>query len=94
MILLLLVPAFLCLAGAYWYLAQGKLAIALRLQHAGGGVSFAITVIGWYIFFSVLLASVDFPLQLPLGNPSTVVPGAGNVNKAKKVNAGQTDDNR
>lgn len=30
---------------------------------------------GWYLITSILLAIVDFPIQLPVGDLSTVVKG-------------------
>ena len=71
-----LVPAFCCLAGTYWYIAEGKVASALRLQHAAGGLAFFVCLLGWYLFLVQLLASVDFPLNLPVGDLSRFIKGA------------------
>jgi uncharacterized protein len=70
----LLVPAFSCLAGFFWKLAQGVL--DEKLQHAAGGLTFAVCLLGWYLFFVQLLASVDFPLNLPVGDLSRFIKGA------------------
>lgn len=43
-------------------------------QHAGAGLLFACSLLGWYIFISQTLASVEFPLCLPMGDLSTIVP--------------------
>ena len=64
-IFLFLVPAFGCLAGAYWHLAQGNVSTALTLLKAGGACCFVVCALGWWIFFAILLASLDFPFQLP-----------------------------
>jgi hypothetical protein len=60
-----LVPAFGCLAGAYWHLAQANVGTATTLIVAGGACTFVTCVLGWWIFFAILLASLDFPFQLP-----------------------------
>lgn len=67
-IFLFLVPAFGCLAGAYWNLALGKVSTAMTLLKAGGACCFVVCALGWWIFFAILLASLDFPFQLP-GKP-------------------------
>lgn len=60
-----LVPGFGCLAGAYWHLAQGNSGTAGTLIIAAGAVTFFVDICGWWIFFAILLASLDFPFQLP-----------------------------
>jgi len=66
-----LVPAFGCLAGAYWHLALaygGQAASATtagRLVIAGGAWCFITCLLGWYIFFAIMLAALDFPFNLP-----------------------------
>lgn len=60
-----LVPAFACLAGAYWQLAQGNAVLAVKLQLVAGALTFVVDLLGWWIFFAILLASLDFPFQLP-----------------------------
>lgn len=64
-IFLTLVLAFGLLAGTFWQLAEGNMAVAKACQIAAGAFGFLTTVSGWYIFASILLASVDFPLVLP-----------------------------
>lgn len=66
-----LVPAFGCLAGVYWHLAQayaGDAAAAVTAQKllvAAGALTFVTDVLGWWIFAAILLAAVDFPFSLP-----------------------------
>jgi len=60
-----LVPAFGLLTAAYWSLAQGKTAAAETYQIAAGALCFFVDACGWWIFFAILLASLDFPFQLP-----------------------------
>jgi succinate-acetate transporter protein len=60
-----LVPAFGLLAGAFLNAAEGKVAIAGKCQEAAGAFTFVTCLCGWYILFAIMLASVDFPLDLP-----------------------------
>jgi succinate-acetate transporter protein len=84
-IFLLLVPAFTLLAGVFWKIAEGTpeaLATAVKAQHAAGGLTFAVALLGWYLLFVQLLASVDFPLNLPVGDLSRFIKGANEKAKA------------
>jgi len=71
MIFFTLVPAFGCLAGAYWHLAEAyggtptSAAIAGKLLIAGGAWCFLTCLFGWYIFMAIMLAALDFPFNLP-----------------------------
>ena len=60
-----LVPAFGLLAGSYLQLANGEAALAVKLAEAAGAFCFVTCLCGWYIFLAIMLASVDFPLDLP-----------------------------
>jgi uncharacterized protein len=82
LIFLLLVPVFCCLAASFWQAAKGNVATALALQHAGGGLAFAVCLLGWYLFLVLLLAAVDFPLNLPVGDLSHLIKGASEKQKA------------
>jgi hypothetical protein len=42
---------------------------------AGGAVFFVSCLAGWYLFFVQILASVDFPYTLPVGDLSRRVKG-------------------
>ena len=64
-IFLCLIPAFGCLAGAFWHLAQGNTGIATTLTVAAGALTFVCDLAGWWIFFAIMLASLDLPFQLP-----------------------------
>ncbi|TKA80122.1 hypothetical protein B0A55_03331 [Friedmanniomyces simplex] len=77
-----LVPAFGCLAGAYFHLALGNTALATKLQLVAGACTFVTDMLGWWIFFAILLASLDFPFQLPVGDLSHIIKGASQ--KAKE----------
>lgn len=65
MIFLTLVCAFGCLAGAYMTGAEGKLVMSGHLQVAAGAFCFVTCLCGWWIFFAIMLAALDFPFQLP-----------------------------
>ena len=72
LILFLLVPAFSLLTAGYFHTALGNAAAAKACIVAGGAFAFVICMLGWYIFAAILLASVDFPLNLP-GKPSVAI---------------------
>jgi len=60
-----LVPAFMLLAGSYFKVASGDANMGKKLAEASGAFCFVTCCCGWYIFFAIMLASVDFPLDLP-----------------------------
>ena len=80
LIFLLLIPAFGCLAGYFWNAADGVLNTSLL--EAAGGLTFVVCLLGWYLFLVQLLAAVDFPLNLPVGDLSRFIKGASEKAKA------------
>jgi len=78
-----LVITFGFLAGSFWQAGQGNAALSHTLQVGGGGCAFVVSCLGWYLFFVQILASVDFPLELPVGDLSTLVKGASDRRKAR-----------
>ncbi|KAF4465221.1 GPR1 [Fusarium albosuccineum] len=73
-----LVPALFILVGAFWVWAEdyaGNTALAMKLCEAAGALLFVTAMAGWYIFLAILLAVVDFPFQLPVGDLSNVIKG-------------------
>ncbi|EXJ72442.1 uncharacterized protein A1O5_04946 [Cladophialophora psammophila CBS 110553] len=76
LIFLSLVPAFGLMAAVYWKLAEGNAAVSLKCQHAASGLLFAVCLLGWYLLTAQLLAAVDFPLNVPVGDLSHLVKGA------------------
>jgi succinate-acetate transporter protein len=60
-----LVPAFGLLAGAFLHAAKGNAGIAVKCQEAAGAFTFVTCMCGWYILLAIMLASVDFPFDLP-----------------------------
>jgi uncharacterized protein len=87
-----LVIAFALLAGVYWQsanaIANGSdaatLALAHRLQVAAGAFTFVTCMAGWWIFFAIMLAALDFPFQIPVGDLSTLIKGFSEKQKAKE----------
>jgi uncharacterized protein len=65
LILFLLIPAFSLLTAGYFHTAAGNASAANACIIAGGAFAFVICMLGWYIFAAILLAAVDFPLNLP-----------------------------
>lgn len=83
-IFLWLVITFACLTGAYFQLNNGATALAGRLQITAGATAFITCCFGWYIFFAIMLASLDFPFEVPVGDLSGLVKGASQKNAAEK----------
>jgi len=92
-IFLTLVIAFCLLAGTYWHNAnalgvtppdESALNYAHRLQVAAGACLFVTSMAGWWIFFAIMLAALDFPFQLPVGDLSTLIKGASERRKEKE----------
>ena len=75
MIFFTLVLAFPLLAGAFWQLANGQMALGTRLVTAAGACAFVTCVSGWWIFAALVLATVDFPINVPVGDLSSLVKG-------------------
>ena len=73
--LMFLVVAFGSLAGTYFHLALGNVALAGKLQICGGAFVFILSMEIWYLLFAQMLESVDFPLSLPVGDLSSVIKG-------------------
>jgi succinate-acetate transporter protein len=88
-----LVLAFGLLAGVYWENAKAlsstppdasTLAYAGRLQIAAGACVFVTSLAGWWLFFAIMLAALDFPFQIPVGDLSTLIKGASQRQKQKE----------
>ena len=50
---------------------------------AGGAFGFVTSLAGWWIFFAIMLASLDFPFSLPVGDLSHIIKGASERQKVK-----------
>lgn len=83
-IFLTLIPAFICLAASYWQLAKGNAATAGTLLVAAGAITFVTDMAGWWIFAAIMLAALDFPFQLPVGDLSRYIKSATEIAKAKR----------
>ncbi|KAK5020666.1 hypothetical protein LTS07_011495 [Exophiala sideris] len=73
--------SFIMLMATYWSSAEGKTAVAEKCQKAAGAFIFVFCVFGWYLFFTMILLAVDFPLRLPTGDLSTIFKGASERKK-------------
>ena len=71
LIFFLLLPAFGCLAAYFFGHGANP-----NLLTGAGACTFVICLLGWYLFFVQLLAAVDFPLNLPVGDLSGYIKGA------------------
>lgn len=91
-----LVLGFGCLSGTFFYLAEGynlgattaagaaKLALAGKLEIAGGACLFVTCMAGWWLFFAIMLAALDFPFQIPVGDLSGMIKGYSERQTVKK----------
>ncbi|KAF4955617.1 hypothetical protein FSARC_11814 [Fusarium sarcochroum] len=73
-----LVPGLFLLLGAFWAWAEdyaGNTELAQRLCVGAGACLFVTALAGWYILFAILLTIVDFPIQIPVGDLSSVIKG-------------------
>ncbi|KAF5543687.1 GPR1 [Fusarium phyllophilum] len=64
--------------GAFWAWADdytGNTLLAQRLCVGAGALLFVTSFAGWYILLAILLAIVDFPIQIPVGDLSSVIKG-------------------
>ncbi|KAI4186274.1 MAG: hypothetical protein LQ346_005723 [Caloplaca aetnensis] len=64
---------FVLLTGSYWNIAIDQAAFGAKLQIASGAFAFLACLAGWWIFFAQMLASVDFPFQIPVGDISHLI---------------------
>lgn len=84
LIFLTLTCAFGLLSGSYFNAALGKLTLARNCQIAAGAFTFVTIILGWYLFFVIMLAALDFPFQLPVCDLSVYIKGASEKRREKK----------
>lgn len=84
LILLCFVVTFPCLAASYFYAARGMMAISVTTRIAGGALAFAASIIAWYLWFSMILESVDFPIVLPVGDLTKYFKGRAERQKSER----------
>lgn len=83
-----LLLVFVVLTASYWHLAAGHIVMAQKLQVAAGAFGFMAVMAGWWIFLAQMLASVDFPFQLPVGDIShLIVAGSERVKQKERFSA-------
>ena len=70
-----LLMTFVVLTGSYFQLAQGNIELANKLQVAAGAFGFLAVMAGWWIFAAQMLQSVDWPIDLPVGDISHLIMG-------------------
>lgn len=63
---LLLVPMLGCLSGVFFKAAEGI--VAKDLMVASGACGFVVCLLCWYLLAAQILASVAFPVVLPVGD--------------------------
>lgn len=66
--------AFPLLAGADWSKAQHNHDLAVKLEVGAGAACFVTALCGWWVLLSVMLETVGSPLQVPVGDLSSIVP--------------------
>lgn len=64
---------FVLLTGSYWSLAANDIDTANKLQVVAGAFGLMAVLAGWWIFFAQMLASVDFPIEIPVGDISHLI---------------------
>lgn len=69
--------------GTYWALALGNLSLGGTLAKGAGGSFFACVMFGWYLLFAIMMAAVDMPFLVPVGDLSTVIKGMSEKETAK-----------
>ncbi|CZT14237.1 related to Y.lipolytica GPR1 protein and Fun34p [Ramularia collo-cygni] len=67
-------PGVACVAAVFIYAADANAQKAHDCQVAAGALLFCACVFGWYLFAALILPTVDFPLYIPLGDLTHVVP--------------------
>jgi len=74
-ILLCFVIIFPLLAASYFYAAAGLVAHSNTCRIAGGAFAFISSMVGWYLWFTMIMEAVDMPVTLPVGDLSHFIKG-------------------
>ncbi|RDW62475.1 hypothetical protein BP6252_11908 [Coleophoma cylindrospora] len=88
-IFLFLTIQYILLASSYWTQANDMIIQSNRIAVAAGASGFVVITAGWYLFAAQMLASIDFPYALPVGDLSNLVRGA----HQKQITEGEDDMN-
>ncbi|MCJ1292131.1 hypothetical protein MMC34_003681 [Xylographa carneopallida] len=75
---------FLVEAGSYWNNAAGNTDSGSSLLVVAGAIYFVADLAAWWVLFSQLLQSVDFPIQIPVGDISHLIKGYSERPKSSK----------
>ncbi|KAB8205120.1 GPR1/FUN34/YaaH-class plasma membrane protein [Aspergillus parasiticus] len=65
-----LILVFVCLAAAYWCLADGDVGVGSRLIVGAGAALFVASLLGFYLLIVQLFEALGFPVNLPVGDLS------------------------
>ncbi|KOC12586.1 hypothetical protein AFLA70_278g001571, partial [Aspergillus flavus AF70] len=65
-----LILVFVCLAAAYWRLADGDTVVGNRLIVGAGAALFVASLLGFYLLVVQLFEALGFPVNLPVGDLS------------------------
>ncbi|KAK6823095.1 Protein alcS [Aspergillus parasiticus] len=65
-----LILVFVCLAAAYWRLADGDVGVGSRLIVGAGAALFVASLLGFYLLIVQLFEALGFPVNLPVGDLS------------------------
>ncbi|ORY77014.1 transcriptional activator of ethanol catabolism AlcS [Protomyces lactucae-debilis] len=71
------------LSSSYLYLAEGNVEMYERLEKMAGGCGFVTCIIGFYLLWSLMLDTLDFPFSLPIGDLSGLIKGRSMREKMK-----------
>ncbi|KAH7002574.1 GPR1/FUN34/yaaH family-domain-containing protein [Ilyonectria destructans] len=75
-----IIPALALLTAAFWLQADdfvGTAQTVHKLFVGAGAIFFVTSAAGWYMLLSIMLAIMEFPFQLPVGDLSTVIKARG-----------------
>lgn len=78
---------FPLLTASYFLAADGHIDTSNACRIAGAAFAFVASMIAWYLWFSMILESVDFPFSLPVGDLSKYIKGASEKAKAQNQNS-------
>ena len=82
-ILFTFVLAFPCLTVSYRSAAVGETDRSNAFRKAGGAFAFSGSLAAWYLFTSLCFDSVDFPIQLPVGDLSAHMPSREQIRERR-----------
>jgi hypothetical protein len=57
------------------------LVVLLTIYQGAGACAFVTSLSGWWILFAIMLAVLDFPFQIPVGDLSRLIRGGSERTK-------------